>query len=89
MTKTLLGGNRVNELWHSDVASQKDPQKLRGKRYLHVKSATLYVVTGFALNASNDQWTILYDREDAEERKDFGFSRDMAEFLDGRFLEVK
>lgn len=87
--KKPFGNIRVDELWHVDVQNQKDPQRLRGKRYLHVASSTLYTVTGFSLNASSDQWSIHYDREDAGERKDFSFSRDMAEFLDGRFIEVK
>ena len=80
---------RIAELWHKDAAEQTHPDYLVGKQFLHVKSSTLYVVTGFRLNASNDQWTLEYDRADIAKRGKFGFTRDMAEFLDGRFIEVK
>lgn len=80
---------RIEELWHKDAADQTHPDYFVGKQFLHVKSSTLYVVTGFHLNASTDQWTLEYDRADDSKRGKFDFTRDMAEFLDGRFIEVK
>lgn len=80
---------RIEELWHKDAAGQTHPDYLVDKQFLHVKSSTLYVVTGYRLNASNDQWALEYNRADRNKRGKFGFIRDMAEFLDGRFVEVK
>lgn len=80
---------RVSELWHDDAAGKSKPQELRGKMFVHLATSALYVVTGFTLNASTDKWAIIYDRFDEGERKDFSFSRDMDEFLDGRFVEIK
>ena len=80
---------RIEEVWHKDAVGQTHPDYLVGKQFLHVKSSTFYVVTGFSLNASTDQWALHYDRAASRIRKKFAFSRDMAEFLDGRFVEVK
>lgn len=80
---------RIEELWHMDAKGQKNPNHLVDKQFLHVKSATLYVVIGFTLNACTDEWALIYDRADERRRGKFHFTRDMAEFLDGRFVEVK
>ena len=80
---------RIEELWHQDAKGQTHPEYLVGKRFLHLKSATLYVVTGFTVNASTNEWALHYDRDDRPKRGKFSFTRDMAEFLDGRFVEVK
>lgn len=74
--------------WQPDVVGNKDPQLMRGKKFLHVKTATLYVVTGYSFNATTDQWAIHYDRHDQDERAPFSFTRDMSNFMDGRFIPV-
>lgn len=80
---------RIDQVWHQDAAGQIRPNLLTGKKFVHLKTSHLYVVTGYRLNASTDQWSIEYDRLDEDARGDFSFARDMAEFLDGRFVEVK
>ena len=80
---------RISDTWHKDARGQTHPNSLVGKKFVHVASSTLYVVTGYRLNASNDQWAIEYDRFDEDVQLSFAFARDMAEFLDGRFIEVK
>lgn len=79
----------IGSLWHKDVGGKCNPQELMGKKFVHVKTSALYVVVGYHLNASTDQWCIEYERQEVKCRKDFNFTRDMSEFLDGRFLEVK
>ena len=85
----MIGVRKISELWHDDLVGMSKPQELRGKKFVHLASSALYIVTGFTLNASTDRWAIVYDRFDEDQRKDFPFSRDMDEFLDGRFVEVK
>ena len=80
---------RITETWHKDVKGWTYPDKFVGKKFVHVASSTLYVVTGFKLNASTDLWALEYERQDEDARMLFSFTRDMAEFLDGRFIEVK
>ena len=79
---------KIEQFWHADAAGQTHPQKLIGKKFVHLASTNLYEVTGCRLNASTDQWSIEYDRHDVKQRGHFPFNRDMAEFLDGRFIEV-
>lgn len=80
----------IDALWHRDSNDLKDPHLLEGRRFLHVKSANLYVVIGHSLNVTGDraEWMVHYQRESEPHRGEFYFSRSMAEFLDGRFLEV-
>lgn len=80
---------KVDHAWQTDAAGQKNPDKLVGKQFVHVKTSTLYRVTDFMLNASTDQWAVQYERSDRNCAKRFPFTRDMAEFMDGRFIEVK
>lgn len=79
----------VTNLFHEDAAGQKNPQSLMGKKFFHLKTSNLYEVTGYRFNASTDQWSIEYRRYEQSKRGQFNFSRDMAEFLDGRFVEAK
>ena len=80
---------RVDKLWHKDRDGMDHPQRLVGHRWVHTKTAHLYVVTGYSLNATYDAWDIHYDRFDEEKRGEFGFTRRMSEFLDGRFVKVE
>lgn len=65
------------------------PDRVVGKVFVHIKTSGLYRVTGYSLNTTNNNWALHYDRVDEKERKVFSFTRDMAEFMDGRFMEVK
>lgn len=67
----------------------KDPQKLVGQKLVHIKTGGLYVVTGAYLNVTSDKWCVSYDRYDEILRGRFGFTRDLDQFTDGRFLHVK
>lgn len=83
---------RIEALWHSDTEGWSKPEELRGKRFLHVATSTLYVVTGFSLNVTSDRvaWMIHYQRENPDMRKEFSFSRELGEFKTaGKFVEVK
>lgn len=79
----------VEFFWHQDAVDHKNPDKLIGKRFVHIKSQALYVVTGAFFNATSDKWCVSYDRLDDTQRREFSFTRDLDQFLDGRFLEVK
>jgi len=79
----------VKANWHSDSVGSSKPHELVGRSYVHMKTSHLYVVTGYRFNATTDKWHIEYERADEGQRLDFGFGRDMDEFLDGRFMEVK
>ena len=79
----------ISEQWHFDAGDQRNPDRLVGKQFVHVKTSNLYVVTGFSLNATNDLWSVQYERSDEAQRRPFPFTRDMIQFMDGRFIEVK
>jgi len=80
---------RVTEFWHKDARGFHSPHHLVGKTFLHVKTATLYVVVDVVFNASTDQWALRYEAHNTGRRAPFRFTRDATEFMDGRFLEVK
>lgn len=80
---------RVDKLWHEDQHGQCHPQRLVGTNWVHTKTANLYTVTGFSFNATYDAWDLQYNRHDEAKRGEFGFTRRMSEFLDGRFVKVE
>lgn len=80
---------RIEDWWHKDQAGQAGPNKLIGKTFVHLKTNALYVVHSAMFNATSQKWCVQYDRINEDEQKPFRFVRDMDEFLDGRFLEVK
>lgn len=80
---------RVEKFWHTDQHGWDNPNKLVGKKFLHVKTNAIYVVVEAVFDATGDQWAIVYDRMDEDKRKEFRFVRSMTEFMDGRFVEVE
>ena len=78
---------RVEQTFNTDQAGNRNPDKLVSRLYLHVKSSTLYRVTGFAYDATADEWSIQYQREHGTHP--FDFTRTMSDFLGGSFVEVK
>lgn len=64
------------------------PDEYVDRRFLHVKTNKVYIVTGYRLNTTNDKWMLDYMPAFGDS-PDFRMSRDMDQFLDGRFLEVK
>lgn len=80
---------RVDAFWHKDQKGNSRPDQLRGKVFLHNVTKHLYVVVGAFFNTTTDEWAIAYERYFEDERAEFQYTRDMSEFLDGRFTEVK
>lgn len=70
-----------------DAAGMRYPEKLVGKRFIHVRTGVTYAVTGYTLNTMSDKWAVRYARLSGDGH--FEFTRDMDQFLDGRFVEVE
>lgn len=85
----MSAGVRVEKFWHKDQHGWDYPNKLIGKTFIHTASKHLYIVQEALFDATGDQWSIVYDRMDADKRKEFRFVRSMTEFMDGRFVEVE
>lgn len=73
--------------WHKDAKDLKNPDDHEGEIWLHAKSATLYRIVGWGINASTDCWCLHYQRVNpVPGQENITFTRDMHEFLDGRFI---